>query len=53
MLHALLLLLSCLADYETIQALSHGAFTAGLANMGVLTCAGTIFAIRRRKLFPG
>ena len=53
MLHALLLLLSCLADYETVRDLAHGAFTAGLVNMSALCCIGTIFALRRRRLFAG
>lgn len=52
MMRALLLLLSCLADYETVKGLAHGAFTAGLANMSVLCCIGTAIAVRRR-LFRG
>ena len=53
MLRALLLLLSCFADYETVQVLAHGAFTAGLVNLGALCCIGTSIAIRRRRLFRG
>ena len=53
MLRAFMLLLSCLADYETARDLAQGAFTAGLVNMSVLCCTGAILALRRRKLFPG
>ena len=53
MLHAILLLLSCLADYETFRDLAHGAFTAGLVNMSVLCCIGTGFALRRSRLVRG
>lgn len=53
MLRALLLLLSCLADYEMVRDLAQGAFTAGLVCMSVLCGTGAIFALRRRKLFPG
>ena len=53
MLHALLLVLSCLADYETVRNLAQGAFTAGLLSTSVLCCIGTIFTLRRRKLFLG
>lgn len=53
MMRVLLLLLSCLADYETVRDLAHGAYTAGLVNMSVLYCTGAIFALRRWKLFPG
>ena len=53
MLHALLLLLSCFADYETIRDLAHGAFTAGLVSMSVLCCIGTGFVLCRRRFFAG
>ena len=53
MMRALLLLLSCLADYETMRDLAHGAFMVGLANMSVLCCIGTAFALRRSKLVRG
>lgn len=53
MMRALLLLLSCLADYETVRDLAHGAFTAGLVNMSVLCCAGTVFLLRRSRLIRG
>lgn len=53
MLRAFLLLLSCLADYETVRDLAHGAFTAGLLNMSVLCCTGAILTLRCRKLLPG
>lgn len=53
MLRALLLLLSCLADYETVREIAQGAFTAGLVNLGALSCVGTLFAVRRGKLFRG
>lgn len=53
MLHALLLLLSCLADYETMRDLARGAFTAGLANLGAFCCIGTIIVLRRSKLVRG
>lgn len=53
MLRALLLLLSCLANYETVADLAHGAFTAGLANLTVLCCVGTVFVVRRRRSIRG
>ena len=53
MLHALLLLLSCLADYETVRDLAHGAFTAGLANLSALCCIGTVIVLRRSRLVRG
>ena len=53
MLRAFLLLLSCVADYETVRDFAQGAFTAGLVNMTVLCCTGAIFTLRRRKLFRG
>lgn len=53
MLRAFLLLLSCLADYETVRGLAHGAFMAGLANMSLLCFSGAILTLRRRKLLPG
>lgn len=53
MLHALLLLLSCLADYETVRDLAQGAFSAGLVNASFLWGTGAILALRRRKLHPG
>lgn len=53
MMRALLLLLSCLADYETVRDLVHGAFTAGLVNISLLCCVGTVFALRRSRLVRG
>jgi len=53
MLRTLLLLLSCLANYETMRDLAHGAFTAGLANMSALSCIGMAFALRRRRFARG
>lgn len=53
MVRALLLLLSCLADYETVRDLVHGAFTAGLASMIALCCFGTAFALRRLRWVRG
>ena len=53
MMRALLLLLSCLADYETVQGLARSALTAGLVNVSVLCCLGTAIATRRRGLFRG
>ena len=53
MLRALLLLLSCLTDYDSVRNLAHGAFTAGLVNTSVLCCTGTILALRRRKFSLG
>lgn len=53
MMRALLLLLSCLADYETVQGLARTVFTAGLVNVSVLCCIGTAVATRRRRLFRG
>jgi len=51
MMRALLLLLSCLTDYETTRNLAQSVLTAGLVNMSALGCMGTIFALRRRKFF--
>lgn len=53
MLHAFLLLLSCLTDYETVRDLAHGAFTAGLVNMSALCCIGAVIALRRSRLVRG
>lgn len=53
MMRALLLLLSSLADYETMRDLARGAFTAGLVNMSVLCCIGTVFILRRLRLVRG
>ena len=53
MMRALLLLLSCLGDYETIRDLAHRAFTAGLVTMSLLCCIGTAFALRRSRLVRG
>jgi hypothetical protein len=53
MMRALLLLLSCLADYETVRDLARGAFTAGLVNTSVLCCIGTAFALRRSRFVRG
>ena len=53
MMRALLLLLSCLADYETVRDLAQGAFTAGLVNMSALGCTVAVLALRRQKLFRG
>ena len=53
MLHAFLLLLSCMTDYETVQDLAHGAFTAGLVNMSALGCIGAVIALRRSRLVRG
>ena len=53
MLRAFLLLLSCLADYETVRDLAQGAFTTGLMNMSVLCGTGAVLALRHRKLFRG
>jgi hypothetical protein len=53
MMRALLLLLSCLADYETIQNLARGVFTSGLVNMGAFFCIGAVFVVRRLRLIRG
>ncbi|HKW62183.1 MAG TPA: hypothetical protein VJN89_06530 [Candidatus Acidoferrum sp.] len=53
MLHALLLLLARVADYDSVRTLSHGAFTTGLVNMGALSCIGTGLAQRHRCLMRG
>jgi len=53
MLHALLILLSCLADYETVQGLAQGAFTTGLVSMGALCGIGIGLAFRRRRFVRG
>ena len=53
MLRALLLLLSCLADYETVRGLAHSAFTTGLVSMSVLCSMGMGLAFRRRRLIRG
>ena len=53
MLHALLLLISCLTDYETVRDLAQSAFTAGLVNMSALFCIGMVFMLRRRQLNRG
>lgn len=53
MMRALLLLLSCPADYEAIRNLTHGAFMAGLLNMSVLCSIGAAFALRRSRLVRG
>lgn len=53
MLHVFLLLLSCLTDYETMRDLTHGAFTAGLANMGALCCICTVIVLCRSRFIRG
>lgn len=53
MMRALLLLLSCLADYETVRDLARGAFLAGLVNTSVLCCIGTAFVLRRSRFVRG
>lgn len=53
MMRALLLLVSCLADYETMRDFAQGAFMAGLVNLSVLCCIGTVFILRRSRLFWG
>lgn len=53
MIRALLVLLSCLADYETMRDLARGAFTAGLASMILLCGIGTVFLLRRLRLVRG
>ena len=53
MMRALLFLLSCLSDYETVRDVAQGAFTAGLVNMSALCCIGTAFALRRLRWVRG
>lgn len=53
MLRAFLLLVSCLANYETLRDLAQGAFTAGLMSMSALCCMGTVIALRRSRLVRG
>jgi hypothetical protein len=53
MMRALLLLLSCLADYETIRDLARGVFLAGLVNTSVLCCIGTAFVLHRSRFVRG
>jgi len=53
MLRAILVLLSCVTNYETVRDLAQGAFTAGLVNMSALCCIGTAFVLRRRRFVRG
>jgi hypothetical protein len=53
MLRALLLLLSCLTNYETVLGLARGAFTSGVANMSALCCIGIGLAFRRKRFVRG
>jgi hypothetical protein len=53
MMRALLLLLSSLADYETMRDLAHSAFTAGLVSMSILCFAAAVFLLRRSRLIRG
>lgn len=53
MMRALLLMLSCLADYETMRDLAHGAFMAGLVNGTALCGIGTVIVLRRLRLVRG
>lgn len=53
MMHALLLMLSCLADYETMRDLAHGALMAGLVHVTALGGIGSIIVLRRLRLIRG
>lgn len=53
MMHALLLMLSCLADYETMRDLAHGAFMAGLVHVTALAGIGSVIVLRRLRLIRG
>ena len=53
MMRALLLMLSCLADYETMRDLAHGAFMAGLVHATALCSIGSVIVLRRLKRIRG
>jgi len=53
MLHAMMLLLSALTDYQTMSDLAHSAFTMGVANVSLLCVIGTALAVRHRRLVRG
>ena len=53
MLHALLLLLSVVTDFQTMSDLAHSVFTMGVANVSLLGVIGTAFAVRHRRFGRG
>ncbi len=53
MLHALMLLISALTDYQTMSDLAQGAFSMGVANVSLLGCIAAGLALRRWKLTRG
>lgn len=46
MLRAFFLLLSLIADYETVTGIAHAAFLLGVVNASIFACIGAPLAIR-------
>lgn len=50
MLRALFLLLSLIANYETVTGIARVVFLSGLANASIFACIGIPIALRRWQM---